>query len=223
MTPPDFCFVLPWGFLGTGAQQLSEWVTEFLCAQRSVLTPCHELLPSPRAAPPGLCQARGPIVCAKSLRPTALELCQCKTCSLPWLKAEPNTAGWGTWTEQMFSHQKSTCVSGAFQNRCHAEETTSGHGDKASLTLTHLHCVSYRLVFWFYNNKRGLLSLVFPSPIAILHPKGCLWKQGYMHVWGRAAALWNKGSAHNPLEGEPSFYTWSLLTKPMSLCLVTFR
>lgn len=115
-------------------------------------------------------------------------------CSLPWLKAEqtllPGHLHWAT----LSSHQKSTCMSGAFQNRHHQND----HGDKVSLTLTHFCCVSYRLVFWFYYNKRGLLSLVFP----ILHPKGCLWKQGYMHVWGRAAALWNKGSAHNPLEGS---------------------
>lgn len=93
MTPPDF-FFLPWGFLETGVQQLSEGV-RILCAQSSVLTPCCErACPSPRAAPLGLCQARGPIGCAKSFRLTALELCQPKTCSLPWLKAEPNTAGW---------------------------------------------------------------------------------------------------------------------------------
>lgn len=31
--------------------------------------------------------------CAESARPTASEFCQRKTCSLPWLKAEPTTAG----------------------------------------------------------------------------------------------------------------------------------
>lgn len=121
------------------------------------------------------------------------------------------------------SHQKSICMPGALQNRCHAEEATNDHGDKVSLTLAHFCCVSYRLPFWFYNNKTGLLSLAFPSPTVIPHPNGCLWKQGCMRVWGRAAALWNKGSAHNPSEGEPSSYIWSLLTEPMSLCLVTFR
>lgn len=94
MTPPDFfffCHEVSWKLVLNSFQK--GW--EFLCAQSSVLTPCCErACPSPRAAPLGLCQARGPVVCAKSLRPTALELCQPKTCSFPWLKAEPNTAGW---------------------------------------------------------------------------------------------------------------------------------
>lgn len=94
MTPPDFFFFLPWGFLETGAQQLSEWVRIPLCPELSVDPVLWVSMPEPQSGSPWSVPGQGSIVCAKSLRPTALELCQHKTCSLPWLKAEPNTAGW---------------------------------------------------------------------------------------------------------------------------------
>lgn len=53
-------------------------------------------IPSRRPTPLELCKARGlPQAlrhsCAKSLRPTASEFCQRRTCSLPRLKAELHT------------------------------------------------------------------------------------------------------------------------------------
>lgn len=43
--------------------------------------------------------------CAESARPTASEFCQRKTCSLPWLKAEPTTAGFALNIGTLSSHQ----------------------------------------------------------------------------------------------------------------------
>lgn len=223
MTPPDFfffCHEVSWKLVLNSFQ--NGW--EFLCAQSSVLTPCCEwACPSPRAAPLGLCQARGPLFVLSHSDPLPWNFVSTRPAHFHGLKLSRTLLAGHLNRATLSSHPKSICMPGALQNRCHAEEATNDHGDKVSLTLAHFCCVSYRLTFWFYNNKTGLLSLVFPSPIVIPHPKGCLWKQGYVHIWGRAAALWNKGSAHNPFEVEPSSYIWSLLTEPMSLCLVTFR
>lgn len=173
MTPPDFCFCFSMRFLGNWCSTTFK-VGENSFVPRAGLTPCRELSPSPRTAPLRLCQARGPIVCAKSLRPTPGNFVSAKPARFHGLKLSQTLLAEHLNRATLSSHPKSTCMSGALQNRCYAEEATNDHGDKVSLTLTHFLCVSYRLVFWFYNNKRGLLSLVFPSLTVILHPKGCL-------------------------------------------------
>lgn len=214
MTPPDFfCFVLPWSFLETGAQQLSEWVRIPLCPELSVaLLPWA--VPESQGCPPG-CARPGVPLFVLSLWPTALELCQCKTCSLPWLKAVLNTAGWAPEQSNfVFSskvHLHFCCIS---------EQMPRWGSYKWPRRQSVINLNSFSLGFIQIGNL--VLSLVFPSPIAILHPKGCLWKQGSMHVWARVAAL-KQGVSTQSLGRGDSSYIWSLQTEPMSLCLVTFR
>lgn len=144
MTPSDILFVLPWGFLETGAQQLSEWV-------RIPLFPELSIDPMPRAVPklqgcsPGLCQARGvPLFVLSHSDPLPWDFVSTRSARFHGLKLSQTLLAEHLNRATLSSHQKSTRTSGAFQKRYSAEEATNDHGDKVSLTLTHIRCVSYR-------------------------------------------------------------------------------
>lgn len=112
MTPPEKNIFFLWGFVETGAQQLLGRARTHFCPDFIV----HWLewaMPVTRAE--GLFLLNGTTLedfhrllahgCAESARPTTSEFCQRKTCSLPWLKAEPTIAGFALNTGTLSSHQ----------------------------------------------------------------------------------------------------------------------
>lgn len=113
--PPEK-IIFPQGFLETGVQQLLEsgqepFVPRIHCSFTRV-----EHDSSSRPVPLELCNAGGLLqaACPPSCRQG--EFCQCKTCSLPWLKAEPGTAGFAPNGNFVFPSKKSIfmvrCISG---------------------------------------------------------------------------------------------------------------
>lgn len=140
MPPEKKKNIFPQGFLETGGQQLlgsgqEPFVPGIHCSFTHV-----EQDSSSRPVPLELCNARGRLQAACPPSCCQDEFCQCKTCSLPWLKAEPDTAGFAPNGNCVFPSKNPPLLSGAFRDkRCNSEEAGNDHGDKVPLNVSCFH------------------------------------------------------------------------------------